>query len=117
LRDQTKAWRAAGLRLPRVGVTVCLEQLSLAQVCDILRKAIRAGLQPQYLAVELRGGADVEPTAQNTESFDGLRKMGVHFVLDQFGGPGSSLLQLGRLPIDEVKIHPLFFQSGPPDKR
>ncbi|MDB5942633.1 MAG: hypothetical protein JWQ13_2199 [Ramlibacter sp.] len=112
LRDQTKAWRADALRLPRVGVTVCLDQLSLAQVCEILRKGIRAGLQPQSLAVEFRGGADIEPTAQDIESFAGLKKMGLHFVLDQFGGPGSSLLQLGRLPIDEIKIHPLFFQSG-----
>jgi EAL domain-containing protein (putative c-di-GMP-specific phosphodiesterase class I) len=36
----------------------------------------------------------------------------VRLVLDRFGGPNSSLLQLRRLPIDEVKIHPLFFQSA-----
>ena len=56
LRDQTKSWRSAALRLPRVGVTVCLDQMSLPQLFDILRKGIRAGLQPQYLAVEFCGG-------------------------------------------------------------
>ncbi len=112
LRDQTKAWRAAASRLPRVGVTVDLDQLTLPQVFDILRRGIRGGLQPQYLAVEFRGGADVEPAQADIETFAGLKKMGVRFVLDQFGGPDSSLLQLRGLPIDEVKIHPLFFQPA-----
>ncbi len=109
LRDQTKAWRSAALRLPRVGVTVCLDQLSLPQVCDMLRKAIRGGLQPQYLAVEFRGGATLDPAAENLEAFAGLKNMGVRFVLDQFGGENSSLLQLRRLPVDEIKFHPQFF--------
>ena len=37
--------------------------------------------------------------------------MGVRFVLDQFGGPDSCLLQLGSLPADEVKLHQQFFQT------
>ena len=113
LRDQTKTWRNASLRLPRVGVTVSLDQMTLPQLFDVLRKGIRAGLQPQYLAVEFRGGTGIEPAAENVESFAGLKKMGVRFVLDQFGGPHSSLLQLSRLPVDEIKIHPLLFQSAP----
>ena len=109
LRDQTKAWRGAALRLPRVGVTIGLDQLSLPQVCDMLRKAIRGGLQPQYLAVEFRGGATLDPAAENLEAFAGLKNMGVRFVLDQFGGENSCLLQLRRLPVDEIKFHPQFF--------
>ena len=112
LRDQTKSWRSAALRLPRVGVTVCLDQMSLPQLFDILRKGIRAGLQPQYLAVEFRGGADIEPAQESLESFAGLKKMGVRFALDRFGGPHSSLLQLRRLPADEVKMHPLLFEAA-----
>ena len=112
LRDQTKAWRGAALRLTRIGVPVCLDQLTLSQVCEILRKAIRGGLQPQYLAVEFRGGAAVEPVAQDMEAFAGLKNMGVRFVLDQFGGEHSSLLQLRRLPVDEIKFHPQFFQPA-----
>lgn len=113
LRDQTKAWRTAALRLPRIGVPICLDQLTLVQVCDILRKAIRGGLQPQYLAVEFHGGAALEPAVENLEAFAGLKNMGVRFVLDQFGGEHSSLLQLRRLPVDEVKFHPQFFQPMP----
>lgn len=113
LRDQTRDWRTAGLRLPRVGVTLGLEQLSLAQVCDMLRKAIRGGLQPQCLAVEFRGGAALDAAADDLEALAGLKNMGVRFLLDQFGGPGSYPLQLRRLPVDEVKLHPLFFQPSP----
>ena len=110
LRDQAKSWRTAGLGLPRVGVTVALDHLSLVQVCDMLRKAIRGGLQPQCLSVELRGGAEIDPSPENLESLAGLKNMGVRFVLDQFGGPDSSVLQLRRLPVDEVKLHPQFFR-------
>lgn len=115
LRDQTKAWRAAALRLPRVGITVSLDQMTLLQLFDILRKGIRAGLQPQYLAVDFRGGADIEPSQESLETFAGLKKMGVRFGLDQFGGPSSSLLALRRLPVEEVRIHPLVFQDGSRD--
>ena len=79
LRDQIKDWRAAASRLPRVGVTVDLDHITPPQVCDILRRAIRGGLQPQYLAVEFRGGADVEPAQDDLEAFAGLKRMGVRF--------------------------------------
>ena len=112
VRDQTRSWRNVALRLPRVGVPVSLDQMTLPQMFDILRKGIRAGLQPQYLAVEFRGGEDLQPALENLESFAGLKKMGVRFVLDRFGGPDSCLLQLRRLPVDEVKLHPQFFQPA-----
>lgn len=110
LRDQTRVWRAAAGPVPRVGVAFDLDQLSLQQVCDILRAEIRGGLPPQYLAVEFRGGADVEPAQEDLDTFAGLKKMGVRFILDEFGGPGCSLLQLRWLPVDAVKIHSLFLQ-------
>lgn len=112
LRDQTKQWRHAGLRLPRLGVALSLDQLPMPQLFDILRKGIRAGLQPQYLGVELRGGAQLEPTPEQLETIAGLKNMGVRFLLDQFGGPGSCLLQLGQLPADEVILHPHFFSGA-----
>ena len=112
LRDQTKAWRNAALRLPRVGVAVSLDLLSMPKLFDILRKGIRAGLQPQLLGVEIRGGAGMDPAAETLEAFVGLKKMGVRFVLDGFGGPDSCLLQLRRLPVDDVKLHSQFFQGA-----
>jgi diguanylate cyclase (GGDEF)-like protein len=116
LRDQTGAWRAAGLQPPRVGVTFDLDQLTLARVCDILRAGIRGGLQPQCLAVEFRGGPDVDPPQADLDVLAGLKRMGVRFVLDDFGGPGSSLLQLRWLPVDDVKIHGQFFQPAEADR-
>jgi EAL domain-containing protein (putative c-di-GMP-specific phosphodiesterase class I) len=35
--------------------------------------------------------------------------MGVRLALDHFGAHHSSPLQLRRFPIDEIKVHPLFF--------
>jgi len=116
LRDQTGAWRAAGIQPPRVGVTFDLDQLSLPRVCDILRAGIRGGLQPQCVSVEFRGGAAIDPSQEDLDILVGLKRTGVRFVLDDFGGPGSSLLQLRWLPVDDVKIHGLFFQPAGTDR-
>jgi EAL domain-containing protein (putative c-di-GMP-specific phosphodiesterase class I) len=97
-------------------VTFDLDQLTLARVCDILRAGIRGGLQPQCLAVEFRGGPDVDPPQADLDVLAGLKRMGVRFVLDDFGGPGSSLLQLRWLPVDDVKIHGQFFQPAGADR-
>ena len=72
--------------------------------------AAAAAAQPQCLSVKLRGGAEIDLSPENLESFAGLKNIGVRFVLDQFGGPDSSVLQLRRLPVDEVKLHPQFFR-------
>lgn len=108
--EETRKWRAADLSPPRVGVTIGLAKISMAQVCDALRDAIRGGLQPQYLAVEFRGGGAIDLAAPDLEALVGFKKMGVRFVLDWFGGPDAPLLQLRQLPYSEVKMHPLFFQ-------
>ena len=84
VRDHARTWRAAALRLPRVGIAVSLDLLTLPMLFDILRKGIRAGLAPQYLGVEFRGGADIDPAPDQLEAFAGLKKMGVRFLLDQF---------------------------------
>lgn len=115
LRDQTTAWRVANIRPPRVGVTVDLDHITLRQVGEILRVAIRGGLQPQCVAVEFRGGAQIEPSENDMAILAGLKRIGVKFVLDEFGGPVSSLLQLRWLPVEEVKIHRLFFQPSGTD--
>lgn len=112
LRDQTVAWRTAEIRPLRVGVPFDLDHLTLRQLGEMLRTAIRGGLPPQCVAIEFRGGAHVKPEEDDIAILASLKRIGVHFVLDDFGGPDSSLLELRWLPVDEVKIHRLFFQPG-----
>jgi len=112
LRDQTAAWRAAGIRPMRVGVTFDLDRLTLRNFGEILRAAIRSGLPPRCVAIEFRGGAQIDPSEDDLAILAAVKRIGVHLVLDEFGGPGSSLLQLRWLPVDEVMLHPLFFQPS-----
>jgi diguanylate cyclase (GGDEF)-like protein len=109
--QQMKSWRLAGLESVRMGVNVSLEHLTLAQLADMVRKAIRGGLPPQYLCIELHAASTQPPGQDDVDAFSRLKRMGVRLALDDFGAAQSSLVQLRSLPIDEVKVHPLFFRQ------
>lgn len=109
--QQTRAWRAAGYGIVPLGVNVSLKQLPLAQLMESVRNAIRAGLRPQHLCLELHEASTLDSRQQDVESLLGLKQMGVRLALDHFGAGHSSLIQLRRFPIDEIKVDPLFFDS------
>ena len=106
-----RAWRAAGHEIVPVGVNVSLKQLPLAQLMESVRNAIRAGLRPEFLCLELHEASTLDSRQEDVESFAGLKQMGVRLALDHFGAGHSSLIQLRRFPIDEIKVDPLFFDS------
>ena len=111
LLQQTRDWRAAGYGIVPLGVNVSLKQLPLAQLIESVRNAIRAGLRPEFLCLELHEASTLDSRQEDAELFVGLKQMGVRLALDHFGAGHSSLMQLRRFPIDEIKIDPLFFDK------
>lgn len=107
--QHTRVWRTAGYEVVPIGVNVSLKQLPVAQMMDSIRSAIKAGLRPEFLCLELHEASTLNPRREDVESFVKLKKMGVTLALDHFGAGHSSLIQLRRFPIDEVKVAPLFF--------
>lgn len=109
--QQTQAWRAAGYGIVPLGVNVSLKQLPLVQLMESVRNAIKAGLRPQHLCLELHEASTLDSRQEDSELFVGLKNMGVRLALDHFGAGHSSLFQLRRFPIDEIKVDPLFFDK------
>jgi diguanylate cyclase (GGDEF)-like protein len=109
LLHHTQAWRAQGLEIVPLGVNISLKQLPVVQLMDSVRNAIRSGLKPQYLCLELHEASTLDSRQEEVDSFVSLKKMGVRMALDHFGAGHSSLIQLRRFPVDEVKVDPLFF--------
>ncbi|NMM06747.1 EAL domain-containing protein [Polaromonas sp.] len=109
--QQTRAWRAAGYGIVHLGVNVSLKQLPLAQLMESVRNAIKAGLRPEFLCLELHEASTLHSRQEEVESLVGLKQMGVRLALDHFGAGQSSLIHLRRYPIDEIKVDPLFFDK------
>ncbi len=68
----------------------------------MLRHIADAGLEPRLLTVELTSGVSGDATTI-AEALDELREAGVGVALDDFG-MATSLADLKRLPIDQVKL-------------
>jgi diguanylate cyclase (GGDEF)-like protein len=109
LVQHTQAWRAQGHEVVALGVNVSLKQLPVAQLMDSVRNGIRAGLKPQYLCLELHEASTLDSPQEEVDAFVSLKNMGVRLSLDHFGAGHSSLIQLRRFPVDEIKVDPLFF--------
>jgi len=104
-------WRAAGLSAPRLSVNV--SRLSLAADLPALVAGTlhRHALAPGELCVEVTESAVVQDAAIACAALAALRDCGVAVALDDFGTGESSLSQLARLPLDEVKIDRSFVRT------
>jgi diguanylate cyclase (GGDEF)-like protein len=102
---QMRAWRDAGIGVPRVAVNVSALQLAepgfAADVLDTLR---RHGLPPGVLEIELTESVFAGDADEAAARLQPLRDAGVQLALDDFGTGFSSLSSLYRLPVDVMKI-------------
>jgi EAL domain-containing protein (putative c-di-GMP-specific phosphodiesterase class I) len=69
---------------------------------EILETVGRAGLEPRLLTIELTGAVPGDTTAI-AEALAELREAGVRVALDDFG-TATTMADLKRLPVDEVKL-------------
>jgi diguanylate cyclase (GGDEF)-like protein len=101
---QLAEWNQAGLRL-RAAVNVSVWDLVTegfpAQVRDVLG---RHQLTARQLDIEVTERAMVENASVLDEAARRIARLGVGLSLDDFGTGFSSLRQLRRLPLTEVKI-------------
>ena len=68
------------------------------------RAAVGMGLAPELLQLEITESRALPSGRGATRVADELRAMGVSIAIDDFGTGFSSLVQLQRLPVDEIKI-------------
>lgn len=108
---QVALWRDAGLDC---GVAVNLSAIDLGdaelsgKVLDALR---RHQVAPALLIVEVTESAVMADLDKALDNLHRLRRIGVRVAVDDFGTGHSSLAQLKRLPVDELKIDKSFVMS------
>lgn len=110
---QLAQWTADPLMRPLVlAVNVSAQQFDLESfVPRLMRLLAEHEVAPQRLKLELTETAlarDIEAVIRKMQT---LRRRGVALALDDFGTGFSSLSQLRRLPLDQLKIDQSFVQE------
>ncbi len=106
------AWRAAGLKAPRIAVNVAAAQLRSGVFVEELRSALAAaGADASALGIEVTESILIGNMERAIEVLTEVRKLGIPVAIDDFGTGYSSLAYIVTLPIDEVKIDRAFVKK------
>jgi diguanylate cyclase (GGDEF)-like protein/PAS domain S-box-containing protein len=111
---QTAVWKRAGtpaLDGVMTGVNVSWRQIGTV-VRDVADALERHGLDPSYFCVEMTESAVLEDPQRATEAIGGLRRLGVHLGLDDFGTGQSSLSVLRDFQLHTLKLDRSFLAAG-----
>lgn len=103
-------WRAAG---HEIGVSVNVSARNLADpgLAPAIEEAVRlAGLPPEVLTLELTETVAMREVDATMKLLTRLRLRGFHLAIDDFGTGFSSLVELHRMPFNELKIDRSFVQ-------
>lgn len=101
---QAAAWRAAGRELA-VSVNLSARNLEDHEVVEQIANALaRHGLPPETLMMEITESALMEDPETALGVVNAIAGLGVGLAVDDFGAGYSSLSQLSRLPVRELKI-------------
>ena len=108
---QAASWAAEGLEL-RVSVNVSPRNLLDPQLPVLIRSLLaEGGVDPSHLQLEITESRAVPSGRVAMAVLEELRTMGVGLAIDDFGTGFSSLVQLQRLPVDEIKIDRSFVSA------
>jgi diguanylate cyclase (GGDEF)-like protein len=113
---QLKIWqeRVPALAAITLSVNVSGRQFRRPEFVETLRRIVReAGVDPRYVAVDVKEGVIMDDVEASAAKLARLRDMGVQIHVDDFGTGYSSLSYLHRFPITAVKIDRSFVSGLP----
>jgi EAL domain-containing protein (putative c-di-GMP-specific phosphodiesterase class I) len=97
-------WTHAKAATPRIAVNVSAVQLRQRDFTDVLRDALRHGISPPGIDIEITESTIMDDVAGTIAKLGALRDLGVSIAIDDFGTGYSSLGYLARLPVHSLKI-------------
>lgn len=108
-----RQWRDRGLEVPRISVNVAAQQLAQPGfITSVTHLLAEHGLPGGALSLELTEATLMNDIDRVRRQLQALRSAGVRITIDDFGSGYSSLAQLSRLPLDELKIDRVFLAQA-----
>jgi diguanylate cyclase (GGDEF)-like protein len=112
-----KAWDAAGVHVPQVGVNFSAVELNNPRLIEKVKWELdRFNLTPDRLSVEILetviAGA---PDDQVTKNINGLVALGCRMDLDDFGTGHASISSIRRFAVNRIKIDRSFVMKADRD--
>jgi len=104
-RRQAVEWRN-GTKL-RLAVNVSAHDLRNAEFIEQV-ETLAGSADSELLGFEITESAVVEDVAKAVSTFNRFRELGIKLAIDDYGTGYSSMAQLKRLPVDELKIDQSF---------
>jgi diguanylate cyclase (GGDEF)-like protein len=99
-----RRWGEQGLRAPRVAINVSAIQLRQKNFVATVEDAIREGLVPTGIDLEITESLIMEDIESNIAKLREIRRLGLSIAVDDFGTGYSSLAYLTKLPVQTLKI-------------
>jgi diguanylate cyclase (GGDEF)-like protein/PAS domain S-box-containing protein len=107
--EQLKHWRKEGFCLQRIAVNMSMRQFKLTNLLESIGKILeRTGLDSGSLEVELTESIIMQNPEITVATLRELSAMGIYLSIDDFGTGYSSLNYLKYLPLNKLKIAPIF---------
>jgi len=109
---QVRVWLDEGFQVPRVSVNISARHLR----SDTLPKMLNTipasyGISPEMMCIEITEHALLEEGDAIRKNLRHIKDAGFSISLDDFGVGHSSLVNLKRWAVDEVKIHRSFVDN------
>ncbi|TIX88079.1 EAL domain-containing protein [Rhizobium sp. P44RR-XXIV] len=112
--QQAQVWQDRGLAALRVAVNVSARQFLEKSLTHQVASALKsAGLDPQWLELELTESLIMHDVEGAIERMHELKQLGVSLAIDDFGTGYSSLSTLRRFPLSRLKIDRSFIADIP----
>ncbi len=109
---ELRAWQDAGHGTLRMAVNLSGRQFRQQDLVKTVQCAIAAaGIDPQFLELEITESMLMQDAAETTRLLDNLKTLGVKLSVDDFGTGYSSLSYLKRFPLDALKIDRSFIRD------
>ena len=111
--QQLKQWQSEPqMRDLHISVNVSARQFRRPDFAEDVRRIIDStGIDPSRLKLELTESLVLDDLKQAIDKMLQLRELGVHFAMDDFGTGQSSLSNLKRLPLEQLKIDRSFVRD------
>ncbi|HLX24677.1 MAG TPA: GGDEF domain-containing phosphodiesterase [Usitatibacter sp.] len=101
---QAQQWRAAGIS-PRLALNLSASMLGDRELPALIDQGIKTwGLDPTRIVFEVAESTALVEAERSFAILTRLKGLGAQISLDDFGSGFTSLVNLKRLPIDEIKI-------------